>query len=211
MRWAIVWAVLITVVLLPFLLFEAQFTAFAERMTSGETAKWLAAASIFGLLAGDVFLPVPSSIVSTAAGVLLGAWRGAAVVWLGMMVACLCGYWLGTRASGAARRFVGDAGLRRAEALVGRYGDWTIALCRPVPVLAEASVIFAGLIHAPFGRFLALTALSNLGIAAGYAAFGAYSMRLDSFLVAFLVALLGALLIPGLVMLLARLTFAGSR
>ena len=203
MRWAIVWVILIGLVLLPFMLFEAQFTAFAERMTSDGTAKWIAAASIFGLLAGDVFLPVPSSIVSTAAGVMLGVWAGTAVVWTGMMIACLFGYWVGAQAAGRARRFVGEPGLRRAEALAGRYGDWTIALCRPVPVLAEASVIFAGLIRAPFGRFLVLTALSNLGIALGYAAFGAYSMRLDSFLVAFI----GALLIPGLMMLVARLTF----
>ena len=71
-----------------------------------------------------------------------------------------------------------------------RYGDWTILICRPVPVLAEASVIFAGLVGAPFARFFALTALSNLGIALGYAAFGAFSMRMDSFLLAFLGALI---------------------
>ena len=80
-------------------------------------------------------------------------------------------------------------------------------MCRPVPVLAEASVIFAGLVRAPFARFLAMTALSNLGIAVGYAAFGAFSMRVDSFLIAFL----GALMIPGLAMLLARLTFGKRR
>ena len=150
---------------------------------------------------------MPSSIVSTAAGVLLGFWRGSAVVWTGMMVACLIGYWLGTRASGTARRFVGDAGLARAEALMGRYGDWAIVICRPVPVLAEASVIFAGLVRAPFGRFLALTTLSNLGIALGYAAFGAFSMRMDSFLLAFL----GALVIPGAAILIARRTFGSVR
>jgi membrane protein DedA with SNARE-associated domain len=203
MRWAIVWIVLVGLVLVPFFLFEPQFNAFAGRMTRGDTALGLAAASIFGLLALDVLLPVPSSVVSTAAGVLLGVWRGALVVWLGMMTGCLVGYWLGVRASGATRRFVGARGLAEAETLVRRYGDWTIVLCRPVPVLAEASVVFAGLVRAPFGRFLALAALSNLGIAGGYAAFGAFSMRMDAFLVAFL----GALLIPGAAMLVAKLTF----
>ena len=37
----------------------------------------------------------------------------------------------------------------------------------------------------------------------GYAAFGAYSMRIDSFLAAFL----GALILPGIAILIARLTF----
>ena len=110
MRWAIIWAVLIGLVLVPFFLFETQFNAFAERMTRSDTAVWLAASSIFGLLALDVLLPVPSSIVSTAAGVLLGFWRGALVIWAGMMVACLLGYAIGNRASGLARRFVGESG-----------------------------------------------------------------------------------------------------
>jgi len=205
MRWAVVWVVLISLVLVPFFLFEAEFNAFAERITRTDSGIWLAAVSIFSLLALDIILPVPSSIVSTAAGVLLGFWRGAAVVWGGMMVGCLLGYALGRRVSGAAARFVGEDGLRRAESLVDRYGDWTIVMCRPVPVLAEASVVFAGLIRAPFGRFAALTALSNLGIALGYAAFGTFSMRIDSFLVAFI----GALLIPGMVMLIARLVLRG--
>jgi len=156
MRWAVVWVVLISLVLVPFFLFEAEFNAFAERITRTDSGIWLAAVSIFSLLALDIILPVPSSIVSTAAGVLLGFWRGAAVVWGGMMVGCLLGYALGRRVSGAAARFVGEDGLRRAESLVDRYGDWTIVMCRPVPVLAEASVVFAGLIRAPFGRFAAL-------------------------------------------------------
>jgi hypothetical protein len=54
-------------------------------------------------------------------------------------------------------------------------------------------------------RFLALTSLSNLGVAVGYAAFGAFSMSVDSFLVAFF----GALLIPGVVMGIARVTIGG--
>jgi uncharacterized membrane protein YdjX (TVP38/TMEM64 family) len=200
MRWAAVWIVLISLVLVPFFLFESEFNTFADRITQTDTGVSFAAVTIFSLLAFDILLPVPSSIVSTAAGVLLGFWRGATVVWGGLMVGCVLGYALGRRVSGAAGRFVGDEGLRRAESLVQRYGDWTLVICRPVPVLAEASVMFAGLVRAPFGRFVSLTALSNLGIALGYAAFGAFSMRIDSFFVAFI----GALLIPGIVMLIAK-------
>jgi uncharacterized membrane protein YdjX (TVP38/TMEM64 family) len=204
MRWALIWVALIVFVIVPFVLFEDRFNAFAEMITRGDTARWIVASSIFALLALDVILPVPSSIVSTAAGVLLGFWTGAAIVWFGMMIACVFGYALGARASNVARRFVGDEGLVRAERLVARYGDWTILVCRPVPVLAEASVIFAGIIRAPFARFAWLTAASNLGIALGYAAFGAFSMRVDSFLLAFL----GALVIPGLIIGIAKLTLS---
>jgi uncharacterized membrane protein YdjX (TVP38/TMEM64 family) len=206
-RVALVWIVLIALVLVPFFLFEEQLNAYAVRMTSSGTALWLAGSAIFSLLALDVVLPVPSSIVSTAAGVLLGFWRGAAVVWSGMTIACLIAYWLGARFSGFARRFIGEEGATRADRLGRRYGDWTIVICRPVPVIAEASVIFAGLVRAPFTRFLVLISLSNLGIAIGYAAFGAFSMSMDSFLVAFL----GALLIPGIVMGIARAAMGERR
>ena len=207
MRWALLWVVLIGLVLLPFLLFEPQFNALAEHVTRSGMSRLMVAAVVFALLALDVFLPVPSSIISTAAGVFLGFAAGAAVVWGGMMVGALVGYAVGARGSGAARRLVGEDGLSRAAALARRYGDLTLVLCRPVPVLAEASVVFAGLVHAPFVRFARLIAISNLGIALGYAAFGAYSLRIDSFLVAFA----GALLLPGLFLLVSRYTFAARR
>ena len=204
MRWTVLWVLLLALILVPFFLFESQFNAFAAAATRSDATRWFAAASIVGLLAIDVVLPVPSSIVSTAAGVLLGFWMSVAVIWIGMMLACLVGYALGARASGAARRFLGAESLARAHTLAGRFGDWAIVLCRPVPVLAEASVIFAGLVGTPFKRFFWLTVWSNLGIAAGYSAFGAFSMRIDSFLIAFL----GALAIPGLAIAISRLTFA---
>jgi hypothetical protein len=46
-----------------------------------------------------------------------------------------------------------------------------------------------------------LAAAANLGIAAGYAAIGAYAMSVDSFLVAFL----GSLAFAGVAMLVGRL------
>lgn len=207
MRWTILWVVLIGLILLPFLLFEHQFNEFGAYVTRSETSRWLVAAAVFALLAFDVFLPVPSSIVSTGAGALLGFWGGAATVWAGMMAGCVIGYAVGRRGSGAARRLVGEDGLQRAAGIVRRYGDLTIVLCRPVPVLAEASVVFAGVVHAPFARFARLTLVSNLGIALGYAAFGAYSLSVDSFLMAFV----GALVLPGLFILISRMTFGRTR
>jgi membrane protein DedA with SNARE-associated domain len=209
MRWAVLWVILITIVLLPFVLFGEQFEAFGKQITQSDTSRWLVAGAVFSLLALDVFLPVPSSIVSTGAGVLLGFGVGTTVVWSGMMAGSLLGYAVGARGSGAARKLVGADGIARAADLVKRYGDLTIVLCRPVPVLAEASVVFAGLVRANYGRFLRLTVTSNLGIAAGYAAVGAYSRRLDTY--SFLIAFLGALLLPGIFILISRATFGRER
>lgn len=201
MRWVAVFTVLLALILVPFVLFEPQFNALADRVVSGDVPAWYSAAAIAALLASDVFLPIPSSIVATAAGVVLGFVWGAVTVWAGMSAACLIGYAFGARAARAAERFVGEPGMARAATLAARYGDFALVLCRPVPVLAEASVIFAGIVGRPFGRFLNLTSSSNAGVALGYAAIGAWSMRLDSFLLAFL----GAMLVPALAMLAGRL------
>jgi uncharacterized membrane protein YdjX (TVP38/TMEM64 family) len=199
-RWFLISVLLLAMIVVPFLMFGERFDQLGARMMRGDLASWPAAALISSFLALDIILPVPSSIVSTGAGVMFGFLRGTLVVWVGMMAGCLFGYLLGSRATPAARRFVGADGLSRAERVAADYGDWAIVICRPVPVLAEASVILAGLVHMPWRRFTVLTSTSNLGIAAAYAAIGAYSMSIGSFLLTFA----GAIVLPGLVMLVAR-------
>jgi len=54
MRWAILWILLIGLVLLPFLLFEQQFNAFAGYITRSGTSKWMVGSAIFGLLGAMV-------------------------------------------------------------------------------------------------------------------------------------------------------------
>ncbi len=206
MRWLVISIILLALILVPFVLFEDQFNALADSVTRGDVSGWYSATAIALLLASDVFLPIPSSILAAAAGVVLGFWWGAVTVWVGMTASCLLGYAFGARAAGAAGRFVGEAGMTRASSLASRYGDYALVLCRPIPVLAEASVIFAGIVKRPFSRFLSLTTWSNAGIALGYAAIGAYSMRVDSFLLAFL----GAMIVPGIAMLAGRLWLSGE-
>ncbi len=200
-RWILLWVLLIAVVLTPFLLFERQFEDLGAWLAAGHASGWITASAIGSLLALDVFLPVPSSIVSTAAGALLGFWKGAAIIWGGMTIGCLVGYGFGSRAAAAARRLVGEQSLARAASIMEQHGSWAILLCRPVPVLAEASVVFAGIVRTPLVPFLALTAWSNLGIALAYAAVGAFTMQTQSFLLTFV----AALALPAVAMVAAKL------
>ena len=201
LRWVILWTLLLALVLVPFLIFERQFEELGTWLTSGHASGTASAAAIIALLALDVFLPVPSSIVSTGAGVLLGFWRGAAVIWIGMTIGCVIGYAFGAKAAGAARRLVGAESLERAGRIMERHGSWALVICRPIPVLAEASIVFAGLVRTPLMPFLILTAWADLGISIAYAAVGAYSVNVGSFLLVFL----GAIALPGLAMLAGKL------
>jgi uncharacterized membrane protein YdjX (TVP38/TMEM64 family) len=206
LRWAILWTILIAIVIVPFLVFEKQFEQLSTWLAQGNASGWATAAAILALLALDVFLPVPSSIVSTGAGALLGFWQGTVVIWSGMTLGCLLGYVFGAYSAGPARRLVGADGLARAGKVMDRYGLFALVICRPIPVLAESSVVFAGLVKSPLVPFLWLTALADLGIALAYAAVGAFSMQAGSFLLTFA----GALALPG-VAILAGKVWLGRR
>jgi uncharacterized membrane protein YdjX (TVP38/TMEM64 family) len=201
MRWAVLIGLMFALIIIPFLIFEKQFEALGTWLTEGHASGWASAVTIGGLLALDVFLPVPSSIVSTGAGVLFGFWKGATIIWLGMTIGCAIGYAFGAKAEGAARRLVGADGIARANQIMDRHGNWAIVVCRPIPVLAESSVVFAGLVRSPIRSFIWMTTLSNLGIALAYAAVGAFSMEMQSFLLTFA----AALALPGLAMLAGKL------
>jgi uncharacterized membrane protein YdjX (TVP38/TMEM64 family) len=207
MRWSVLVGLMFAAIIIPFLLFEKQFEALGAWIASGRASGWTSASIIAGLLALDVFLPVPSSIVSTGAGVLLGFWRGVAVIWIGMILGCGIGYGFGARAAGAARTLVGADSLVRASKVMERHGSWALVICRPIPVLAESSIVFAGLVRSPLMPFIWLTTLSNLGIAIAYAAVGAFSMQTESFLWTFV----GAIALPGLAILIGKLFVTKSR
>ena len=207
MRWSVLVGLMFAAIIIPFLLFEKQFEALGAWLAAGHASGWTSASIIAALLALDVFLPVPSSIVSTGAGVLLGFWRGMAVIWIGMIVGCAIGYAFGARAAGAARKLVGADSLLKAGKVMERHGSWALVICRPIPVLAESSIVFAGLVRAPVMPFVWLTTLSNLGIAVAYAAVGAFSMKTESFLWTFA----GAIALPGVAMLIGKLFVTKSR
>ena len=186
--------------LLPFFLFEDQFTQIGARLSQGHLTAAASVVVIVVLLALDVVLPVPSSLISAGAGAILGFWLATTVVWIGMTVGCVVAYVVGASGAGAARRFVGHNHLDRAAALARRHGLWALVVCRPIPVAAEASVVFAGLMRTPMASVLAMTALSNVGIAAAYAAVGAYAMQVNSFGLVFG----GAISLPAVVLLVTR-------
>lgn len=201
-RWLWIGAVALAAILVPFAVFGKAIDRWTDAFlltTSGHPA--VTALVLGGLLATDIVLPVPSSIVSTACGWTLGLVAGTLVSLTGMTLSCAAGFTVGrVLGARAVARFVGAAEMARAERLNRRYGDWIVILARPVPVLAEASVLFVGLGAMSWRRFMALSLLSNLGVSAVYAFVGATCIGAGSFLP----ALAGSILLPWLVMGLAN-------
>jgi uncharacterized membrane protein YdjX (TVP38/TMEM64 family) len=188
-------------IIAPFLLWgrpvEAMTHDFLHR-ASGRPV--LAGMVLAGLLALDIVAPIPSSLVGTACGVVLGFPGGTITGLTGMTLGCALGYWIGLACRTPADRLAGDREMRRLETWQSRWGVWVLAAARPVPVLAEASILFAGLTRMPLRQVAPVVVLSNLGVSAAYAAVGAWAAQTHSFLLAFL----GATVLPGVAIWLAR-------
>jgi len=188
-RWFVLLALLLAAILVPFFLLEEIVTRHVEEALHSPPARNLVAPAIAVLLAADIFLPVPSSVVSTAAGSLLGVGVGAAVSFVGMTAGCLLGYVIAQRwGAQAAERFVGKEAMQRVRRASLRYGAGVLLLARAIPVLGEASVLFAGLTAVPLPRFVALVSAGNLTLSLTYAAMGHALLPANFFLPAFMVA-----------------------
>ena len=199
-RWTIMVVVLLALILIPFAVWGEAMDQWVFSRLDVSGSPWLAVL-VAGLLAGDVMLPVPSSVLSTASGALFGFVPGTLVSAAGMTIGCSFAYLLGAGLGRpAARRWVDVDGLGQVEGLWTRYGDGALVLARAVPVLAEASTVLAGVGRVPLGRFFVLVTLSNVGISLAYAAVGAYASDVESFLLAFA----GAVILPGVAMAIAR-------
>lgn len=186
-RWALFTLLLLLIVLLPFGLFGEDLEAWTKTFITTTQHQPIIIGFVLGLLlVSDILLPIPSSIVSTAAGYLLGFIGGLITSFLGMSVGTLFGYWLGKRAGrGTANRIVGSKDLEQFAQLTNRWGVWGIIIARPIPVLAEVSAFAAGTGGMNFKQYLLLSSLSNLGISAVYAGTGAFAATTDAFVWAF--------------------------
>lgn len=164
-RTAFIFAAALCVPLLPFIVVGELPGERWLSMNDGHA--WQFAAVGAALLAADVVLPLPSSLVGTMLGARLGLAAGFAAAFAGLMAGQLAAFALARRV-GAGR----SAELPQAPALA------VLFLSRPVPVLAEAVVIAAGAARLDWPRFL-------LGCTAGNAVYAAA------------LALNGSQLVPG--------------
>lgn len=177
-------------IILPFLLWGEAAENWVDRFLSNETSLWILGAVIFLLLAGDIALPVPSSVVSTASGAFLGVGLGTLVSAGGMTAGVVAGLLIGRRyGRRACRAFIGAKAYDRLEHYVRSHGILILVLMRPVPVLAEASVISAASLGIPMKTAISYTSLANLGLAFAYACLGAWAADRGAFVLVFLTSL----------------------
>ena len=163
-------------VLVTFVLWGDAIDAWTrEAVARAADDRVLVAVILFLVLASDIFLPVPSSIASTACGLVLGPVLGFAVSFLAMSASAASGYALGRFASGTAARIVGASDMAALREFQRRAGPWTLLALRPVPVLSEVSAVFAGIGRIPVVPTALQLALGNAVVSLVYVLVGAFS------------------------------------
>jgi membrane protein DedA with SNARE-associated domain len=170
--------VVLAIPIVPFLLFGERVEDWIHAWRQNPPSAPVVAGVVVGLLACDVFLPIPSSVVSTLAGTQLGWLAGTAASWLGMSLGAVIGFavarWFGMP---LVTRMTRPDDLARTTRLVDRLGVAILILGRGVPVLAEATVLSLGMNGFAWRKFLPPVLLANLGLSLAYSVFGEFAER----------------------------------
>ncbi len=147
-----------------------QWFAGLQQTSRGQMA---VAGIISGLLAVDLILPIPSSVIMAASGMLLGVWIGGIASFLGAILAACSGFWICRRGGRRVfRRLIGNQETRRIDRWFSKYGVYAIIISRPIPMLTEILSCLAGLSALRFRTFLLSSILGTLPICFVYSYFG---------------------------------------
>jgi len=200
-RWGCFLALLLGFILIPFILWGDLIEQWVDSPERWNVEPGFVAVLGGVLLAADMVLPVPSSIVGVLLGSTLGIWTGTLVGLTGMTIGCVIGFALGRLGSESTlRKLVPPQDFHRVALWLDRYGTAALIMCRAVPVVAEASIIAAGAMRVPFARMLIATGFANTGVSFAYAATGALATGLSGFLLAFVLSVT----LPGIVLVIVK-------
>ena len=188
--WMIVLALAVPTI--PFLLLGWWLEPAIESLATSTAAMqpWQSASVVIFGLAIDIFLPVPSSVLLTFAGQSLGAWQGTLVGWVGLNLSAAIGLWASRKfGPWVIERFSSTGAVEDVQQLNQWSVWWTLIACRPLPILAEASVLLAGVNRVPLIQFWPPVLLANLIIAVAYSWLGEFSAENNWFVSAVIVSM----------------------
>ncbi len=201
-RWWLLITLLLIGIIVPFLIwgehFDATLSLDGARAWMERYGQWAWLAGI-ALLCADIVLPIPSTVVMSALGLIYGWWLGGLIAAGGSLLSGVIAYaacrWFG---HAAALWIAGDEGLAKGERLFQKQGGWLVALSRWMPVLPEAVACLAGLVQMPWRDFLLALVCGTVPLGFAFAAIGALGSTSPNLAIAL------SAFVPVLLWLLAR-------
>ena len=148
---------LVLFITIPFFIFGEHIDLI---FAGGSVVAWLqsygnfAWAAAIGLLIADLAIPVPTTAVMAALGMVYGPFTGGFISALGSVISGLVGYGLCRKLGRPLALWLsGQQGLVEGERIFKNIGGWIVALSRWLPVVSEVVACLAGLSRMPFPVF----------------------------------------------------------
>ena len=180
------------VLAIPVLLFSEHRQSQIEMLVNGDSfaeSKWIAAFVVTGLFSLDILLPIPSTAVCAVAGKIFGVIMGTLLCWLGLNLSALIGYLLAYFFGwNAVKRFSNEKSVLEVKNHLDRWGTWPLVAFRPLPVLAEATILLLGTFRYPAIQFWPPIILSNLVVAFVFVSLGKWFADQEQFLLGMVLA-----------------------
>lgn len=170
----------LAVPLIPFLVFGARLDHLVATWLDPLPSPPVLAAIEVGVLAADIILPVPSSMVATLGGAKLGLAVGTLCAWLGMTAGAVMGWWLGRTAGASSLSSLAADEREQLTRQQRRYGPLAVVLTRPLPLVAEATAVMAGATGMGCRDFCVAAGSGNLAIAVVWSLAGVLGQNADS-------------------------------
>jgi uncharacterized membrane protein YdjX (TVP38/TMEM64 family) len=176
MRNWLVFGSLAILIIIPFLIWGDWFmTLFSEEGAVElfrQYGPW-AWAVAFLLLIGDLFLPLPATVIMSVLGYLYGPVVGGLLAATGSFLSGLLAYTL-CRSLGrkGALWILGEKELEKGQRTFNNSGGWIVAISRWLPVLPEVVACMAGLNRMDWRKFIIALACGSLPLGFVFAYIG---------------------------------------
>lgn len=172
--WKTIPAVLFTFFLMIYIVFELfGVLTLSDIQHLLQSAEPFVEIIIIGLLALDLIIPVPSSVIMTFSGSMYGFLAGAILGTIGSLTGSIIGFFVfRTKGQKITRFFLNEKEEEIMNESFNNWGEGIIILSRMIPLLTETMSCFAGLTKISFKRFLLFITIGTVPVALYYSYFG---------------------------------------
>ncbi|MFN5983016.1 MAG: VTT domain-containing protein [Fluviicola sp.] len=178
------------IIILVFILFgnlENDIMLFLKNLKENKINYSIAS---FIILASDVFLPIPSSLVLYSNGYVLNFEMGLLISLIASTLSSIIGYFTGKLSSKLIHKN------EIASSFLTKYGSLALLVSRGIPIISESITIVCGYSNFSFKKFILLNILGYIPICSIFCYFGSLGYHYKNlFIITFLTSILFAFLI----------------